>query len=606
MLSEVKSQVANVIASETGLDESVVFSSFETPREGFGDISSKVAFILAKEKKENPAAIAKSLCERINGKCGNLIEKVVATGPYVNIYFSNDFYADALKRIMKENEKYGMGKTKKGKIIIEFPSVNPNKPWHIGHLRNALLGDSVARVLEFSGQEIERMDYIDDLGLQVAQSIWGYFHLSDKIDKKTDLWLGEQYVKVAKMLEEKKDVETEVREIVKELEHGEGKIAEKGRWLVEECVKSQYATAFDFSIYHDALIFESDIIRTIFDEGLETLKKNNAIVLEKEGKNAGCWVVKLAGEFANMTDPDKILIRSDGTATYTGKDVIFQLWKFGKLSRDFYFEPFIKQPNKVVAEKTSKKGKKAKFGKAAKVINVIGVEQAYPQKVIAEVLRRLGYEKEADSSIHLAYNHASLPDVNFSGRAGTWIGYSADDLLAEAKRRVMEKIKPEFSDEEKKAISAVVGVAAIKFSFLRTSSDKKLIFEWDKALSMEGDSGPYAQYAFVRTHGIMGKVDLKPSVSSKYLFSAEEKKLIRKLCEFPELVQKSAKDLAMHYIPEYTLDVASDFNKFYATSSVMNAETEDAKKSRLAIVLATNILLKNSLGLVGIECPNKM
>jgi len=606
MLVEVKTQLAKLISAETGVSEETIFSAFENPREGFGDLSSKIAFILAKEKKMNPAAIANGLSEKLSGKCGDLIEKIVATGPYLNFYFSNEFYIEAMKKITKEKGKYGIGKKKKGKVIIEFPSVNPNKPWHIGHLRNALLGDSVARVLEFSGQEIERLDYIDDLGLQVAQSIWGYFHLSNKIDKKTDLWLGEQYVKVAKMLEQDKKVEEEVREIVKTLEEGEDETALKGRWLVEECVKAQYATAFDFSICHDALIFESDIIRTIFDEGLETLKKNNAIVLEKEGKNAGCWVVKLVGEFANMTDPDKILIRSDGTATYTGKDVIFQLWKFGKLNSDFTFEPFIKQPNKVTAEKTSKKGKKAKFGKAGKVINVIGVEQAYPQKVIAEVLKRLGYDKEADASIHLAYNHASLPDVNFSGRAGTWIGYSADDLLAEAKKRVMEKIKPEFSEEEKKEISGIVGVAAIKFSFLRTSSDKKLIFEWDKALSMEGDSGPYAQYAFVRTHGIMERAEVKPSVSAKYMFSAEEKRLIRKLCEFPELVQKSAKDLAVHYIPEYILDVASDFNKFYATSSVLKAETEDAKKSRLMVVLATNILLKNSLGLVGIDCPERM
>lgn len=607
MFKEAKQEIAELIAKKAGVTVDEALASLEIPKEEFGELSSKIAFSLAKSEKKNPTEIANDLKAELEKEGHPFIAKIETYGPYLNFFFTEKFYRDLLVAILKENKKYGGGKKRKEKIIVEFPSVNPNKPWHIGHLRNALLGDSVARILNFYGYSVERLDYIDDLGLQVAQSLWGYLKNSETPTGKFDLWLGERYVEVSKKYEESAAVQAEVREIMKRLEEGRNETAEKGRWLAEETVKAQYETAANFGIFHDVLIFESDIIKTIFHEGLEILKKNNAIVLERNGKNAGCWVVKLEGnEYKNMTDADKIVIRSDGTATYTGKDVVFQLWKFGKLSKDFVYAEFLKQRNGEIAYKTYPQGKKMEFGKADKVINVIGMEQTYPQKVINEVLRRLGYVKEAESSVHLAYEHVWLPHEKFSGRTGTWVGFTADELLAEARKRALKKIKGGISEEEKKIIADVVGVGGIKFAFLRTSPEKKIVFKWEEALSLEGDSGPYLQYAFVRTEGIVrkGRAD-DVEVSSHVTFDKEEKRLLRRLAAFEDVVERSARDMRPHYIADYLLDVAADFNKFYVSCPVLSSERE-IKQKRLAIVAASKIVLGNGLWLLGIASPKRM
>ncbi|MEW6035145.1 MAG: arginine--tRNA ligase, partial [Candidatus Micrarchaeota archaeon] len=535
MLEELKEEAASLIAGASGARKEDALASLEMGK--VGDLSSRIAFMLAKEEKENPAKLAAEIAAKINQnpkpKTQNF-SKIDAAGPYLNFYLSDAAYRSVLADVLKRKERYGSGRAKQGKVIIEFPSVNPNKPWHIGHLRNALLGDSVARLLEFDGHHVERMDYIDDLGLQVAQSLWGFLNFDSNPKGKFDTWLGHQYVGIAKRFEADKAVVEGVRDVLKHMEEGDNEIAKAGRDLAEKCVAAQYQTAFDFGVYHDVMIFESDILRTIFQEGILYIKENDAVVLEKEGKNAGCWVVRLGEdfekEFGKMENPDKVLIRSDGTAVYTGKDVIFHLWKFGKLP-NFAYEPFMEQPNGKTAYKSSPRGRPMDFGGASGAINVIGVEQKYPQRVIVEVLRRLHFTREAGSLHHLSYEHVGLPEEKFSGRKGTWVGFTADELLAEARRRVMEKIKPEVGPEEKEAIAKVVGAGAIKFSFLRTSSDKRITFKWEEALSMEGDSGPYLQYAYVRAKGILGRAKDEPA-PAETAFNEDEKRLLRRLLQF--------------------------------------------------------------------------
>ncbi len=605
MLEEIKGRIASLVAEAAQVTQDEARSSMELGR--MGDVSSKVAFIAAKAKKENPAKLASDIAAKIK-KSGD-IQKVEAAGPYINFYLSDSAYASILADILAKEGKFGAGKRKKGKIVIEFPSVNPNKPWHIGHLRNALLGDSVGRILEFDGHEVERMDYIDDLGLQVAQNLWGFLNYDSTPQGKFDLWLGQQYVGIAKKFETDKEVIEGVRDTLKQMEEGDNEIARAGRDLAEKCVAAQYQTAFDFGVYHDVLIFESDILRTIFTEGMDFIKDNDAVVLEKEGKNAGCLVVRLGDEFekefGKMENPDKVLVRSDGTAVYTGKDVIFHLWKFGKLSKTFLYEPFIKQPNGKTAYKSSPAGKEMPFGEAATAINVIGVEQKYPQRVIVEVLRRLHFTKEAENLHHLSYEHVGLPDEKFSGRKGTWVGYTADELLAEAQKRVMEKIKPAVSEDERAAIAKSVGAAAIKFTFLRAGSEKRITFRWEDALNMEGDSGPYLQYAYVRTQGILGKTSEKPAAET-VTFGKEERALIKKMAQLPDLVSRCSRERAPHHLTQYCIELAADFSSFYTNCPVLSAEDVSVRRSRLAMTKATSIVLKNSLHLLGIECPERM
>lgn len=604
MLKELKEEISKLVSEAAGVGEETALASLEIPRNNFGDLSSRIAFDLARERKNNPAAIAKEIAAKIQK--GGYVEKVAAAGPYINFCLSSSYFSGIAGEAAK-SRKYGEGKRKKVKAIVEFPSVNPNKPWHIGHLRNALLGDSVARILSFSGEGVEAMDYIDDLGLQAAQSLYGYMHVDAKPDKKLDHWIGEQYVSVAAEIEKNPEVDKKVRSLLKRMEHGEKEIAEKARWLSEGVVKAQYETDFALSIYHDVLVFESDIMKTVFAEGMEKLRKSRAIHLEKAGKNAGCWVVQLGEKYADLKDDQKVLIRSDGTATYTGKDIIFQFWKFGLLSNDFHYSEFIRQPNGKIACKTSPTGKKMKFGNADKVINIIGAEQSHPQEVIKDTFATLGYDKEADNLIHLAYDHVVLPEGAFSGREGTWLGYTADEFIEEAGKRAEEKITKEMDENEKTEISKKVGIAAIKFSVLRVSPEKKIIFDWEKALSLEGDSGPYLQYAYVRTMGILKKWGGEAGkLKAKGEFNDDEKAVLRHISVFPETVEKAAKDLRPHYIADYALDLATIFNKFYTKNPVLNAEGAEEKEKRLAIVAATANTMRNALFLLGIEAPERM
>ena len=602
MFLQLKKKLAEAISSAAGVSLEEAEASVELPKGQFGDVATSICFSLAKREKKSPVALASEVCAKL--KLPEWVSDAKTTGPYINFFLSDGFYAKIAETAEKEGAAFGEGKAHGGKTIIEFPSVNPNKPWHIGHLRNALLGDSVARVLAFSGETVERTDYIDDLGLQVAQSFWGFLNLGKTPTGKLDLWLGGEYVEAAKRFEEDEGVQKQVRQLVKEMEEGNGENARACRQLVEKCVAAQYETAFKFSIYHDVMIFESDILHTIFEEGMARLKENPAIVKETEGKNAGCLVAKMTSpEFASMESPDKILVRSDGTATYTGKDVIFQLWKFNLLKSSFAYSEFMMQPNGKLCMKTGMGGKAGKFGKAARVINVIGMEQAYPQKVIKEIMLSMGYGNEAEKSVHLSYEHVGLEDGKFSGRQGTWMGFTTDDLYDEGVKRAEAKIKPDVEGEERARIAAAIASAAIRFTMIRTTPEKKITFRWDDALSLEGDSAPYAIYAHARAHKISEKGG-KGNVGKH--FEPAEKELLKKCMLLDFVVSESARQLRPHIVADYCLDLASLYNKFYNACPILSCEDGKAREGRLATNHAAKVALANALGAIGIPALERM
>lgn len=602
-------EIAKLIAHAAAVGEEEALLSLEKPKGQFGDVSSKIAFEIAKREKKSPMAIAQEICAKM--KKHEWVEKAVAAGPYVNVLLSGKCFLELAAEIAQQGAEFGKGQAKEGKVLIEFPSVNPNKPWHIGHLRNALLGDSVARMLSFCGEKIERQDYIDDLGLQVAQSVYGFSKFTEgKGGKKFDHLLGEQYVKVAKMMEDEEE-EAKVRKLLRELEEGKSAQCVQARHMVERCVLAQYETAYKFGIYHDVLVFESDIVHTIFKEGLALLRTNSAIVQESSGKNAGCLVAKMEGEeFEGMKSPDKVLIRSDGTATYTGKDVIFQLWKFGKLNSKFKYAEFAQQPSGEECFKTAEEGKEMGFGNAQKVINVIGMEQAYPQKVISEIFRLMGFGKEAQNSVHLSYEHVGLAEGKFSGREGTWLGFTADELFEEGKKRAKEKIKGEMEEGEKEKIASAVAAGAIRFAFVGVSSQKKIVFDWDKALSLEGDSAPYAMYAHARCARILEKAKEAGESGENangYEYNKEEKELIKMAIELPSVAQKGADECQPHIVCDYLVGIASAFNKFYNASPVLaSGVPANARAARLQIVRAAKTALANGLNAIGIEAVERM
>jgi len=593
------------------LTEAEIIASIADARPEFGDLASSIAFALAKRMQKNPVEIASAIVAKI--KTNKSIESVKATGPYINFSFGNKIFSGTVRDVLEQKENFGKG-LKQGKVLVEYPSVNPNKPWHIGHLRNALIGNSVSNIMEFSGYKVERQNYINDLGLQAAQSIWGYMTLPEPQppESKFDHLLGKQYVEIAKQ-EEK--VDPEVRRLIKKMEDRDPTISTRAREIIEKCVQAQLETAFNYGIYEDVLIWESDIIESrLFDKGIDKLKNSGILEKKTDGEQAGCMVVGLdEKEFPALKSDAKVIIRSDGTATYTAKDVAFAMWKFGLLDKKFKYKIFARQPNGKSIQTSVSKGKEMEFGKADMVINVIDVRQSYLQQLIKYILKKLGHQK-ADNYIHVAYETVALPEGSFSGRLGTWVGYTADELLEEGIKRAIAEIdkrleKSGIKNREKDKIAKQIANAAIKFSFLRMSHNKQVIFDWNRALNFEGDSGPYLQYAYVRANKIMSKSEeagIKPGVSADYTFSPSERQLVKILQRFQSVVEKSSNDFQTYYIAEYALGVSDAFNKFYESSPVLKAEKDEEKKTRLALVSATAIVLKSALGLLGIEVPEKM
>ena len=569
-------------------DMEIVFS--DTPDSNLGDFSSTVAFVIAKKMKKNPKEVAEDIISRLKTKKMKYIKEIRNVGPYINFFIDYDIFGyDLLKNIL--NEKWEI-EEKKEKVIVEHTSTNPNKPLHMGHLRNAILGDTLARIFKFLKYNTEIQNYIDDLGIQVAETLWGYKNLRFDEGKKFDHLLGEIYVEVEKIKDYR--IEKEIRALNKEME--ESGIS---REFVERCLKAQLKTLSDLNINYDVLIFESDLIRSkIFDEAYEKIRKSKDIVLEEEGENKGCLVMKLGNIFPEMENPDKILIRSDGTATYTGKDVAYHLWKFGLVEKNMRYLKW----NSLY--KSSTEGEAKNFGNGDIVINVIGVEQIYPQEAVKLSLELLGYKEKAENFYHLAYEHVSLPEEKFSGRKGTWIGYTGDELLEEAFLKAKEEVESRRSDlpEKKKVeIAKAVASGAIRYNIIKYAPEKKITFRWKDALNLEGDSSPYIQYAHARCCSILKKAELSDFIPN--FSDPEEKDLIKILYKFVIETEKACGLKRPHILTKYLNDLATVFNSFYNSLKVLGSEKE---AQRLTLVKATQIVLKEGLSLLGIEALEEM
>ncbi|MEA1994443.1 MAG: arginine--tRNA ligase [Euryarchaeota archaeon] len=570
-------------------DEEISFS--DTPNPKMGDFSTTVAFDLAKKIEKNPKTVAEDIVSQLTPEKTRYIKSVKNIGPYINFFVDyNAFGSDILKKIIGKEWDI---KEKKKKVIIEHTSANPNKPLHMGHLRNAILGDTLARIFRFLGYSTEVQNYIDDLGIQVAETLWGYNHLEIDEQEKFDHLLGKTYVEVEKIKDYK--TEKEIRALNKKMEED----ATVSRPFVERCLGAQLETLTKLNIDYDVLIFESDLIHSkIFDEAYKKIRQNKDIVLEKEGKNKGCLVVKLGHLFPDLENPDKVLIRSDGTATYTGKDIAYHLWKFGLIEKNMRY----RQWNELY--KSSANGEIGTFGNGDMVINVIGVEQRYPQRIVKLSLELMSHEKRAENFYHLSYEHVSLPEKKFSGRKGTWVGYTGDELLKEAflkARKEMEERRPELPKAKKEKIARAVASGAIRYNILKYAPEKKIIFRWEDALNLEGDSSPYIQYAHARCYSILKKAEL--SEFEPNFTDEKEKKLIKTLSKFTAEIERACELKRPHILAKYLNELATVFNSFYNSLMVIDSEKE---AQRLALVKATRIVLKEGLALLGIKALKEM
>jgi arginyl-tRNA synthetase len=576
------------------------------PDPKLGDLASTVCFELARPLHKAPSWISDRISRSLEP--GGLVERIEVVNNYLNFFVNlPKLVGMTLSSIEEADRAYGCTEEKKGKVTIEHTSVNPTKPLHIGHGRNAVLGDTTARILRALGYQVEVQNYIDDMGRQMAETLLAYQTAKRKPRAKFDHVLGLIYSEMHEQIERDPKLEERVNAILSELERVEGKTAAKAKELAERCVKENLKTTDRLGIGYDLLVWESDLVRAdILREAIEALRSTPYLV-EGSGKYAGALVLKLS----DYGMEDKVLVRSDGTAVYTARDIAYQLWKFGKTKARLRFKLHSARPDGTKTYQSTSIGKaSARFGGADVVINVVGAEQRFPQKVVFMTLKLLGHEREHENSYHLAYEHVWLPGERFSGRKGTWVGFSVDEVIEEAVARAYQIVKehaPEAGEEFWKEAAEFVGIGAVRYSLLSTSPEKKIVFKWEEALNFERNSGPAIQYSHARACSILRKARGRGAKHPADIFETpQERRLIKLLAEFPEVVREAGEKLQPHLVALYAAELALAFNTFYEACPVIEAGIPELRAARLRLVNCTRIVLRNALGLMGITAPERM
>lgn len=621
------------------------------PRLELGDLATPLAIELARPLKKAPRAIAEAIVAEL--ELPSLVRSVSVEGAgYLNFRLDRggvmaEMMKEPLARPLRAGER----------VIVEHTNINPNKAAHIGHLRNAVLGDTLVRCLRWLGHHVETQNYIDDTGVQVADVVVGFQHLLGegpeqvraRIDDQAhrfDYFCWDLYSRVGRHYEENPEAVALQKETLHSIEKHEGMTAELGAMVAEAIVRWHVRTALRLSIEYDVLTKESDIIQLNFwSRAFEKLKESGAVVLETEGKHAGCWVMRLTDspEFTGMEEPDKILVRSNGTVTYVGKDIAYQLWKFGLIDRTFGYREFLRyEDGRVLWETTTEAGESnaPRFGNADRVYNVIDVRQAYLQKVVREGLRQLGHAAEAEKSIHFAYEMVALTPataralgievsdedaqrafLEMSGRKG--IGVKADDLMDELERKASEAVTRSgrgesagLSGSDLEKLTRQIAVAALRYFMLKFGRNKVLAFDFAEALTFEGDSGPYLQYSTVRADNIFRKmaergvqVDLGEHAID-LLASGDVPDeiwdLIRAIADTPQVVGRAVDSLELSMVTRHALELAQKFNHFYHRFPVLSEEDPDERTRRAACADLFRRSMREIFDLIGLEVPDRM
>jgi arginyl-tRNA synthetase len=628
------------------------------PRIEMGEVATPVCFELAKRLRRSPRQIAQEIAAELPPIEG--VERVeVAGGGYVNLYFSRPaFFSGATAEAAAPPPETPPDTPK---CIVEHTNINPNKAAHIGHLRNAALGDTLVRILRRAGRRVEVQNYIDNTGVQVADVVVGFLHVEKKslaevralaAQPRFDYACWDLYARVTNFFEEDKTRLALRGETLKSIEEGRGAAAEMADVISPAIVRCHLRTMERLGIEYDLLPRESEILHLKFWEAaFEQLKQRNAIHLATSGKNAGCWVMRqseAAGESAAEGQDDdevKIIVRSNGTVTYVGKDIAYQLWKFGLLGRDFHYQRFHTYPSGHTLWSTVSTGGEANapgFGHAALVYNVIDTRQAYLQNVVVAGLRALGFHEQAERSIHFSYEVVALtprcaaelgyalseedakrPYVEVSGRKG--LGVKADDLLDRlevAARAEVDPRHPDSPESERAAIAHTIAIGALRYFLLRYTRTTVIAFDFKDALSFEGETGPYCQYAVVRARNIFRKLrEQQPDFPLASLAKVEQEQAARLFAgsdgnEFWELALLAGSlDMQIEaavgaqepaFVAKYAFQLAQAFNLFYHRHHILSEEDAAKKIFLLQLSRLVEQQLVTALALLGIESPEKM
>ena len=633
------------------------------PKAELGDLASPVCFDLARTVRKPPRELAEAIVGVFEP--GNGVSRVeVAGGGYVNAFLDRQAFLEHWLAGERKVPTEDAG----SKVIVEHTNINPNKAAHIGHLRNAVLGDTLVRCLRHLGRRVEVQNYIDDTGVQVADLVVGFNVLrgegpAEVRERYTPARLCERgerfdyiawdlYAEVTRYYNEDAERLKQREKTLHLMEQGANPVAELATYVSGRMVQHHLKTMDRIGARYDLLPRESDILALRFwDAAFERLKQSGAIHKIDDGRHQGCWVMRLPDAEEGAGEDEKVIVRSNGTVTYVGKDIAYQLWKFGLLGRDFHYAQFDwaseSRPYELWAtcstSATSATEPHPDFGGAATVYNVIDRRQSYLQRVVTQGLRKLGHEAEADRSIHYAYEMVALtppaieamfpdyplsdedrrkPYLEMSGRRG--LGIRADDLLDSMFDRAREEVAKrnrQMDAEQIDRAARLISVGALRYYMLRFSRNRVVAFDFDAALAFEGETGPYLQYSLVRAKNILGKVEERfgaEAVDARTLaasarFDALEPdtatdhwNLVLQFVRVGAVVRQAVETLELSMLAKHAYLLAQTFNAFYHRYPVVQEKNADVRVARTAIVRVYHDGMADLLGLMSIGAPSRM
>ncbi len=648
MFHEIEARLQQAVSAHVrqkyGYESPVAIEMPKQPE--FGELALPIAFQLARTARRAPKQIAQELAAELRGIEGVAALEVAGNG-YINVRLDRGTYAASLLSPAAPLQASGE------KIIVEHTNINPNKAAHIGHLRNAVLGDTFVRMLRSRGRRVEVQNYIDNTGVQVADVVAGFHHLEKKTPEDVDRVIASGarfdhlcwnlYARVSAMYQQDPSALKWRAEALHEIEAGTGVQARLAHVVADAIVFAHIGTMWRLGIVYDVLPRESEILHLQFwATAFELLKQRGAIYLETEGKNAGCWVMPGAAfkDEAGEGEDSKVIVRSNGTVTYVGKDIAYQLWKFGLLGKDFHYRRLLTYPNghELWISTDTPSENEPSFGHGDRVYNVIDSRQSYLQDVVAAGLRQLGFNEQAERSIHFSYEMVALspracaelgialseedakrPYVEMSGRRG--LGVKADDLidkLVQEASREVDSRHPEDPPEKRRLVAIQIATGALRYFLLKYTRNSVIAFDFQEALSFEGETGPYVQYSAVRARSIWRKLEERGEAVPDFARELTPEALARQLAQedFWQLVLAASKsDSAIAraiaagepaHVAKYAFQAAQAFNNFYHEYPVLTEENRERKVFLLWLCGYFRDQLERTLGVLGIDVPEYM
>ncbi|HDD36444.1 MAG TPA: arginine--tRNA ligase [Archaeoglobus veneficus] len=520
------------------------------------DLSSTITFKISKEKNQKPQEVAESILENLELK--EYIGSVEALNGYINFFASYEFLEDTINSIIDLDENYG-SLSIKGNVLIEHTSANPDGPLHIGHIRNSIIGDTLARIFRKAGYNVTTHYYVNDMGRQMAITVLGVERFGVDSSLKIDHAVAKAYIQMNKFLDENPDFDKEVGKLMIEYEQGDEEVVKRFREVVNMALKGIRETLTKLNVRHDEYVWESEFIRNGYvDRILNELDSKNLI------RKDGAWILEI-----DDFEKEIVLKRENGTTVYITRDVAYHVWKSERFEES---------------------------------INVLGADH----KLYGMQLKKLLEILSAKLPKIVFFEFVSLPEGSMSTRRGKFI--SADELIDKLYREAYKIIEGrEIDEEEKKRIAKAVAIAALRYDFVRIAPEKPMTFDWKKALGLENTAN-YIQYSHARACSILRNAVRQGMPDLEFIgeiCSDIERKLVMLLSKFSYYVLRVVKELRPNVFADYIMNVAITFNEFYRTHPVLKAES-DYRMHRLAIVDATRIVLRNGLELLGIEALEKM